>query len=123
MSNRPSLARKHTRSSEQSRNDALNAGLRITIDGEHYEARLRDVPPSLARELRRESGMGFIELMKEISREPDADLLSAFVWVARRLRGEFVAFDEVEVTYEQILSDSFDVDTATGEEVGEHPES
>lgn len=111
MSNtkRPSTARKVTRSSEKAREAALDSGLRITIDGDDFDVRLGDVTSSMARELRNNTGMGPLQLINATAVSPDVDLLSAFVWLARRQRGEFVAFEAVEVTYGQMLSDGFDV--------------
>lgn len=114
MSNakRPSAARKHTRTTEQNREEALSQGYRLTIEGEVYQAQLGDVTPALARELRKESGMGFLGLIRQLAGDPDVDLISAAVWVARRIKGEVVAFKDVEVGYAAILSDGFDVATA-----------
>lgn len=117
MSNtRPSLAAKSSKKSEADRKAALDQGLRLTIDGESYEVRIGDVTPQLARELRQATGMGFMQLVGAITGPgADIDLISAFVWVARRIRGEFLEVDDVEVTYAQMLSDGFEVDVA-GEE-------
>lgn len=114
---RPSLARKHTTSSEKKRDEALDAGVRLTIEGVVYEARVGDVTPAIARELRQAIGMGFMGLMNTVAEDPDIDVVSAFVWVARRIKGEFVAFEDVEVSYKQMLSEGFDVDVAGAEEV------
>lgn len=117
MSNaRPSLAAKTSKKSEADRKAALDQGLRLTVDGNAYEVRLGDVTPSLARELRNATGMGFMQLIGGITGPAaDIDLISAFVWVARRIRGEYVDIDDVEVSYAQMLSDGFDVAVA-GEE-------
>jgi hypothetical protein len=116
MSNtkRPTTARKVTRTTEESRQEALNQGLRITIEGEVYEVRVGDLGKHLAAELRSQIGCGPMQLIRTCAVDPDIDLLSAFVWLARRIKGEMVAFDEVEVTYAQLLSDGFDV-TVPGE--------
>ncbi|HKY57855.1 MAG TPA: hypothetical protein VJL80_07440 [Aeromicrobium sp.] len=106
---RPSTARKVTPRTEAKREAALDSGLRITIDGEHYDVRLGDITPALARELRSHVGLGPLQLINQTGIDPDIDRLSAFVWLARRLRGERVEFDDVSVTYAQMLSDGFDV--------------
>lgn len=113
MSNtqRPSAARKVTRSSEENRQDALEQGVRITLDGESYEVRLADVTPNLTRELRRQAGMSFNQLMREVVTDPDLDSLAGFVWMARRIAGEVVEIDDVIVTYAQILDEGFEVAT------------
>lgn len=118
MSNtkRPSTARKVTRTSEANRNAALDSGLRITMDGENFDVRLGDVTPAMARDLRNHTGMGPLQLINATAIAPDVDLLSAFVWLARRQRGEFVAFESVEVSYKQMLSDGFDVGFPEAEE-------
>src|SRR5687768_12770019 len=113
MSNtkRPTTARKVTRTTEASREDALDQGLRITFEDEVFEVRVGDITSALARELRGHLGFGPMQLIRQCAVDPDVDLLSAFVWLARRIGGEFVRFDDVEVTYAQLLSDGFDVAT------------
>lgn len=123
MSNRPNLARKVTPGSEKNRANALEQGVRITVDGEAYEIRMGDVTPGLARELRRNVGKSFNALMDEMGRDPDIDSISEFVWLARRLKGEQVALDDVEVSYQQMLADGFEIDTAGREVVDEGPEA
>lgn len=117
MSNtrRPTTARKVTRTTEANREDALDQGLRITMEDEVFEVRVGDITSSLARELRAKIGFGPMQLIRQCAVDPDVDLLSAFVWMARRIGGEMVRFEDVEVTYAQLLSDGFDVD-APGEE-------
>lgn len=111
MSNtkRPSTARKVTPRTEETRQSALDSGLRITVDGEPYDVRLGDVTSALVRELRAQSGMGPLQLINACSMDPDLDNLSAFVWLARRIRGDEVAFADVEISYAQMFSDGFDV--------------
>lgn len=113
MSNakRPAAARKVTRTTEANREEALDQGLRITMEDEVFEVRVGDVTSTLARELRQHIGYGPMQLIRQCAVDPDIDLISAFVWLARRIRGELVRFDDVEVTYAQLLSDGFDVDT------------
>lgn len=113
MSNakRPTTARKVTRTTEANREDALDQGLRITLEGEVFEVRVGDITSSMARELRAHMGFGPMQLIRQCAIDPDVDLLSAFVWLARRISGELVRFEEVEVTYAQLLSDGFDVTT------------
>lgn len=106
---RPSTARKVTRKTEESRESALDQGLRISMDGEVFEVRIGDITPTMARELRSKVGFGPMQLVAQCAADPDVDLLSAFVWLARRIAGELVRFEDVEVTYAQLLSDGFDV--------------
>lgn len=119
MSNakRPTTARKHTRATEEKRETDLDQGVRLTIEGESYEARIGDVTPAIARELRKHTGMGFMTLMNTMSVDPDVDLVSAFVWVARRIKGEFVAFDDVIVGYSALLADGFEMGETDAEKV------
>lgn len=114
MSNtrRPTTARKVTRSTEESRESALDQGLRITMEeGEVFEVRVGDITSAMARDLRSHIGCGPMQLIRQCAVDPDVDLLSAFVWLARRISGELVRFEDVEVTYAQLLSDGFDVAT------------
>lgn len=108
---RPTTARKVTRKTEESRESALDQGLRITLDGEVFDVRLGDITSPMARELRSKLGFGPMQLVGQLAVDPDVDLLSAFVWLARRINGELVRFEDVEVTYAQLLSDGFDVST------------
>jgi hypothetical protein len=103
--------RKVTRKTEENRESALDQGLRITLDGEVFEVRLGDITPAMARDLRGKVGFGPMQLVGQLAVDPDVDLLSAFVWLARRIAGEMVRFEDVEVTYAQLLSDGFDVST------------
>lgn len=124
MSNRPSMARKHTRTTKQAQQDQLNVGYRMTIDGEVYEARLGEVTPEIARELRRHIGVGFMGLLDQMSRDADIDLVSAAVWVARRIRGERVALEDVVVSYADMLADDFDIgEASSGEDAADDPEA
>lgn len=123
MSNRPSLARKVTPADEKQRADDLDTGVRVTLDGETFEVRLGDMTAPLARGLRQATGLSWMRLMRELASDPDIDSLSALVWLARRIRGEQVAFDDVQVTYQQMLDDGFDIDVCEAEEVEPGPEA
>lgn len=125
MSNtrRPSLAAKSSKKSEADRKAALEQGMRVTFDGQTYEVRMGDVTPQIARELRAQVGFGFIQLIEQMETVPDVDLVAALVWVARRIRGERVSLDEIEIDY----SDLFDADpqivNADDEEEATGPEA
>lgn len=106
---RPPLDRQVSRKSKEKAASALDHGIRIRIEGEVYEARVGDVTPELARELRANTGHSFVWLMDQIGEDPDIDLLSSFVWVARRIAGDDVAFADVSVSYAQFLSDGFEM--------------
>lgn len=123
-STRPTLQRKVTRKTKEKATDDLNRGLRVEVDGEAFEIRVGDVSPKLARELRRETGMGFMSLLAALVRDPDTDLVSTFVWFARRVRGEEVDIDDVAVGYDVLTDpDRFDVDEAGAEVIAPGPEA
>lgn len=106
---RPTLQPKVTRKSEEKRENALDDGLKITIDGEVHVVRDGDITAQIARELRAVSGMSYLRLVQTIKGDADIDVLSAFVWLSRRILGEVVSLDEVSVTYDEILDDGFDI--------------
>lgn len=112
---RPSLARKHTRSSEDKRTAQLDTGLRITVEGDVFEVRIGDVTPELARELRALTGMSFMRLLSLCGEDPDVDVLTAFEWLARRVRGEDVELSQIQFTYADLMSDEFDIAEAGAE--------
>lgn len=120
---RPSTARKHTRSTDQSKADAMEQGLKITLEGEVYEVRLGDVSSNLTRELRRGTGMSFNQLMREVTTDPDVDSIAGFVWMARRIAGEKVDIEDVVVTYTQLLGDDFEVEVPDARPGGDDPEA
>jgi hypothetical protein len=95
--------------------EALSQGYRLTIDGEVYQAQLGDVTPAIARELRKHTGYGFLGMLRALTTDADVDLVSAAVWVARRIEQDPVPFEEVEVTYKQMLGDGFEVAVAEDE--------
>lgn len=102
-----------TRKDRVKRQEVLDAGARIKIDGTWYEARLGDVTPKIARTLRKETGMSFMSLLSNLGEDPDVDLLQAFVWVARLIKGDEVELDSIDVGYAEMLDESFEV-AATG---------
>ena len=120
---RPSAARKHTRSTDAKAEAELDQGIRVTLDGEHYEVRLGDVTSTVTRELRAASGMSFNALMEYVTTDPDTDVIAAFIWLARRLRGERVELGEVVVTYRQLLGEEFDVSLPDAREDESGPEA
>jgi hypothetical protein len=121
-SSRPSLAPKSTRKTEKKRDDDADSGLRVKLDGDIYEVRFGDVSSEVIRELRRHAGFGFNGLAQALKIDPDVDFIAAFVWLARRVAGEDVAFNDVVVTYRQLLED-FDVEAVGSEDVHLGPEA
>ncbi|NUO35888.1 MAG: hypothetical protein HOQ45_02400 [Nocardioidaceae bacterium] len=96
---RPSLQRKHTRSTETKRTEALDEGLRITIGEDVYEVRVGDLNALHERALRRQYGSPFADLMEEFETKPGLDSVAAVVWLARFMAGE------TDLTYEQVAVD------------------
>ena len=121
---RPSLAAKESRSTKQEIDAALDEGVRMTMPGgEVYELRVGDVTSVLTRELRAHAGYSFNRLMEYVTSDPDTDVIAAFIWLARRVRGEQVAFDDVVVTFREILDDGFDIEAPGAEAGGDDPEA
>lgn len=127
MSNtqRPSTARKVTRKTKDARQEALDSGMKITIEGESYEVRMGDITPSIAREVRQEFGFGPQRFIATLASDPDVDLLAGFIWLARRIRGEYVDLDTVMggVSYASLLGDDVEFDTTGPEELDDSPEA
>lgn len=114
MSNtqRPSLQRKHTRKTEENRTAGLEQGMTITVDGEAYTVRLGDVSPTLGREVRRIYGVGVRGFFGQLAHDPDLDLVAGFIWMARRIRGEYVELEDVESQLTYASLDNADVGLA-----------
>jgi hypothetical protein len=125
MSNtqRPTAARKHTRTTKAKREDELNAGLKVILDGETYVVRQGDMTSRIERELRREYGGSFESLKRELGNDPGSDSIATFIWLARRVAGEHVTLDDVEVSYADILDGDLDVDLAGKPEESDSPEA
>src|SRR5262245_28940180 len=89
MSNtRPSLQRKQTRKTEENRDDALDAGVSIVVNGETYTVRMGDLSGWDEMCLRREVGLSFNGLLEALAEDAGVDLIAAIVWLARRTDGE-----------------------------------
>jgi hypothetical protein len=76
----------------------------------------------VAREFRRNYGASFNALRDELAGDPDLDSIAAFMWLAKRLEGETLDFDEVTVSYAQML-DGFEITTAGPSQVEDSPEA
>jgi len=122
---RPSLQRKHTRTTKANKAEALDTGMTVVMPDGTHTVRIGDVTPQIARELRAAIGTGVLGLMEQLgSKDADLDLVQAFIFVARRIAGEAVTLDDCEVTYADMLSDDFDVVVAGAEEPdGSDPEA
>lgn len=119
---RPNLARKVTPKSEANREDALDQGVRMVVDGTEYVVRIGEMTAPIAREFRRNFGASFNALRDELAGDPDLDSIAAFMWLAKRIEGETLDFDEVTVTYTQML-EGFEITTAGPSEVDDSPEA
>jgi hypothetical protein len=64
-----------------------------------------DLTPHDVRALRKETGFSWAGLGRELTRDPDIDLLAALVWLARRIEGDEVTYDSVldEIGYDSEL--------------------
>lgn len=93
------------------------SGVKVTLDGVDYVVRQGDLNGRLTRELRQQTGCSFQKLITELDTDPDIDSVAALVWLARRIEGEAVTYDEVaeEVGYDADI----DVNTVSQEDAGE----
>lgn len=120
---RPSAARKHTRSTKAARDAELNAGLKVTLAGQDYVVRQGDLTSRIERDLRREYGGSWESLKHELGTDPGADSIAAFIWLARRVAGEDIGLDDVELSYADMLDGDLDIDHAGKPEEGDSPEA
>jgi hypothetical protein len=115
-----SHARKTTTKQVANEDAALDAGLKITVDGTVYVIRLGDLPGTLVGEFRRQVGMSVRAAFELCANDPDLDVLAGMVWLGRRQAGEAVSYAEVAsaITYGSAL----DVEEPAAEEPeGEAP--
>lgn len=120
---RPSAARQRTRTTEAKRDDALDQGAKITVDGSEYVVRAGDLSALDSRALRKEVGVSFIQLINELQSDADIDSIAAIMWLARRIKGEVtLRYDEVaaEVGYDVLETIEFSEPGA--EDATEDPE-
>lgn len=118
MTNRPTLQRKHTRTTEENRNSGLDEGARISLDGQDYEVRAGDLSGLHAARLRREAGYSFNRLLELLAEDSDLDVIATLVWLSRIVRGEDVTLESVleSIGYAQLMDDGFTVEQI------QHPE-
>lgn len=121
---RTSPTRKVTRKTEERRAKELDNGFRIKIAGDEFEVRLRDIPNRLVGDMRAQCGTTPLAVLRTLEAGVmDLDVVGQFVWLARRMRGEDVAYDDVELTYGDMLDDDFDVTDLEGEAPEPDPET
>lgn len=112
---RPALARVQTRSSKKARDDEMDLGVSITVDGEVYTVRQGEMTAQLVMHLRKETGYSFRGLLVAAAQDPDIDVIAALVWLARRQDGEaLLSFDDVAAQIDYTV----DVDLAEASEDG-----
>lgn len=123
QSARPPLVRKHTRSTEQNRNEALDEGVRISIGEDVYEVRVGDLNALHERALRKQYGSPFAELMEEFQAAPGLDSIAAVVWLARYMKGETsLSYEDVAVNVDLEFAEAMAIDE-TDAEVVDSPEA
>lgn len=124
MSNtqRPTTARKPTRTTKAKAESALDSGLKITLDGEDYIVREGDLTDRLERELREEYGGSWEAFKRELGTDPGLDTIGTFIWLARRVAGEKVTRDDVELSRADLV-EGFDIAVAGKRTEDESPEA
>lgn len=121
MSNakRPSLTPKPSSKKAQSKKDeALNEGISLTIDGAVYTVRAGDLSALDTRALRKELGLSFMGLITAFREDPDIDLIAGLMWLSRRVNGEQnLTYDEVagSVDYSLDIAEAAEEDGDEGE--------
>lgn len=114
---RPSTARRVTRSTERAQEEQDKRGLCIHIDGADHTVVFSDVTPQVARQVRSVTGMGFMQIVAGIAASPDVDLIAAFLWVEKLLAGEKVTLQSIDVDYDAVFADDFDISDPEDDEV------
>jgi hypothetical protein len=100
---------------------AESAVIQIKVDGLTYVVRPGEVSAIDAAALRRACGFSLRSLLASAEEDPDLDTVAALVWLARRQRGEKVAFDAIaqEIGYDNdfdvVPADASDVEDDEGE--------
>lgn len=114
MSNtqRPTAARKHTRTTDKKRDDEMDRGLSfVDADGTRLSVRIRDVKGRHDAALVAATGHDFMGLLGELQRRQGLDLLAAVVWFGRLVHGrESSTYAELldEFDYEAVLAADLD---------------
>lgn len=76
--------------------------MKIEVDGRTYIVRESDISPKDVRALRAATGFSWAGLGRELQKDPDLDLIGALIWLARRIEGDEVAYDDIldELSYQ-----------------------
>jgi hypothetical protein len=122
---RPTLQKANTRTSKAKQDAALDLGMTLTLDGKDYTVRTGDLTALDARELRRQVGMSFPQVIAgALSDATDIDILAAIIWLARYVNGErALTYEDVagEIGYDVL--DKFEVKEAGSAEDESSPEA
>jgi hypothetical protein len=104
--------------------DDDSPGMKIELDGRTYIVRQADIGPKDIRALRSETGFSWAGLGRELQKDPDLDLIGALIWLARRIEGDEVAYDDIleELSYDADMSISVEDKRKTDPE-GDSPEA
>lgn len=105
---RPSLAKKTTRATKEKLDSALDMGAEFTIDGTKYQITTGDLSALDVRELRKQTGYSFSNLLALLfSEDSDIDVIAAVLWLARRVNG-----DEPNLSFAEVAAETgYDVIT------------
>lgn len=101
-------------------------GMQIDWNGKTYIIRESDLTPRDVAALRREAGFaGWLGLTTEAKRGFDLDVLAALLWLARRVKGEFVPFEAVldEMSYEGEIEIGVEDKRSKSDEGDDSPEA
>jgi len=90
MSNtqRPTIAKKHTNSSEAKRKKELDESFAIRVDGKDYVLTPSDLTGVHEMRIRRETGHTVTTLVRAISVTPGIDLVAMFMWACDLSQGK-----------------------------------
>jgi hypothetical protein len=122
---RATPVRKQTRKADEKTQSVMDTGVSLTLDGVDYTVRMGDLTGLDARELRRQVGMSFPQVLTALTGEgADLDMVAAVIWLAR-----FSTKGEKNVTYEEVAAslgydvfERIEINESTAEEAGEDPE-
>lgn len=91
-------------------NNDNGPGLKIDLDGKSYVVRQSDISPHDVRALRKETGLSWAGLARELQSDPDIDLIAALIWLSRRIDGDEVSYRSIldEVSYDSDLEIGFE---------------
>lgn len=92
---RPSLQRKHTRSTEAKREALMDETFAIRVNDEVYSITPADLTGLVEFRIRRETGMSVEGIVTALSAEPGVDYLGMFMWACKVAAGEDVSLESV----------------------------